>query len=703
MASNVARTPFGQQAKATLHLARLAMALAWRVSPLLVGATIGVLALQALVSPLQPALSRLVLDRAALDLGHASADAVAARATLPLWIMLMAAALAFGQLLQPLAANFQSAAGDRLAAALTARLLEAVSRWQGLARFEDATFQDDLERARQRGAQGGLELLTYGTRALLSLFTIAGLAAVLFRFQPVVVALLLLATIPQMARRWEFGHRTRSYLYGQTPDSRQLAYLRDVTLLPEAAKDVRLYDLGPFFLERYTAVFQRTMERLDRLRQRLMGEVALASALAAAAAGAVYLYVLYVVWRVQQGSASVGDLALYGGAATAMQASVLMLGFDLAFLPQVLGFLPSLFRLLHAPPDLPLPAQRPFRQGIVFEGVGFRYPGATDPVLRGLSLHLAPGESLALVGHNGAGKTTLVKLLLRLYDPTEGRILLDGVNLREYDLDDLRREVGVVFQDFVRYELTVRENVAMGQLAALHDEQRLLGALQQAGALPLLAAMPQGLDTLLGREFGGRELSGGEWQKLALARPFVRDAQLLVLDEPTAALDVPTEHDIYRRFHELTRGRLTVLISHRFSTVRMADRILYLAAGQIQEEGSHAELLAAGGAGPGGAVEGQIAAAAGWSGADTLAAKLPCSYATPLTRRFAGGTDLSGGEWQKVALARAVVRDAALVILDEPTDALDADAEYALFARFRELVRGKTALPRCAGARPHAR
>ena len=213
-------------------------------------------------------------------------------------------------------------------------------------------------------------------------------------------------------------------------------------------------------------------------------------------------------------------------------------------------------------------------------------------MLRDLSLHLRRHESVALVGRNGAGKTTLVKLLLRLYDPTEGRILLDGIDLREFDPADLRRQMGVIFQDFVRYELTAGENIGLGQVEALSDSDRLHTAAASAGADTLLRQLPQGLDTQLGRQFGGRELSGGEWQKLALARAFVRDCALLVLDEPTAALDVQTEYEVYQRFQELTRDRTTLLISHRFSTVRMADRILYLADGRIQEAGTHAALLA---------------------------------------------------------------------------------------------------------------
>jgi ATP-binding cassette subfamily B protein len=291
-----------------------------------------------------------------------------------------------------------------------------------------------------------------------------------------------------------------------------------------------------------------------------------------------------------------GDLALYGGAATMLQTTLISLSTEFGVFSLVLTFLPSLQRVLLAPPDLPQAqapraAPQPLTGGIAFEHVSFTYPGQSVPVLHDLCLEIGAGECVALVGHNGAGKTTLIKLLLRLYDPTAGRVLLDGVDLRAYDLDALRRTMGVIFQDFVRYELTARENIAVGQIEALGDSTRLRAAAARAGAGSLLDALPKGLDTPLGRAFGGRDLSGGEWQKLALARAFVRDCQLLVLDEPTAALDVQTENAVYARFHELTRGRMTLLISHRFSTVRMADRILYLAGGRVQEEGSHAALM----------------------------------------------------------------------------------------------------------------
>ena len=498
------------------------------------------------------------------------------------------------RLIQPFASTFEALVGDRLTGYVTAQLIAAANRWHGLARFEDPAFADDLRRARTEAATSGSDLLLYGARAALALFTAVGLALVLASVHPLAPLLLLGATLPQIMRQYEYANRVWSRLYRQTPDARRLEYSREVLLMPDPAKDIRLYGLGPFFQTRYADIFQRTIVVVDRLRRQLLRRVVPATALAPLAAGAIYIY---VVWLIIQGERTVGDLALYGGAATMLQAQLVSLGFEIGFLPQVFHYLPSLFRILEAPPDLPLPAHprpapRAFREGIVFERVAFTYPGNPTPVLQDVSFHIASEESVALVGRNGAGKTTLVKLLLRLYDPTEGRILLDGIDLRDYDLDGLRRQMGVIFQDFVRYELTAGENIGLGQVESLPDRERLYTAAARAGADMLLRQLPRGLDTQLGREFGGRELSGGEWQKLALARAFVRDCQLLVLDEPTAALDVQTEYEVYRHFHELTRDRMTVLISHRFSTVRMADRILYLADGRIQESGTHAGLLA---------------------------------------------------------------------------------------------------------------
>lgn len=611
---------FRQLVEEALPLARLSLRLLWWASPALTAGIAALVVFQALIAPLQLILSRATIDRAALDLGVAQTAARTAAATthaslgpavtaLPLgtWLALSAAALALGYLLQPLSAALQSMVGDRVTGIVTERLMVAANRWPGLARFEDPEFADDLDRASKRVGPGGLVLLLVGGQLTVAL--VSGVSAVLLlaRLHPLVPVALLAAMAPQAVRERAYHVSVASLLYNQTADAARLDYARTVLLRPEAGKDVRLFGLGPFFRSRYAAIFGRIVAEIDALRRPLAGWATATAGLSGAAAGAVYFL---VVWRIARGELTLGDLALYGGAATLLRGTLTGVTNSLVRVVENFRFLPSLWRVLEAPPDLPLPpagqarpAPRPIRQGIVFEHVAFTYPGRTEPALRDVSLSIAPGECVALVGQNGAGKTTIVKLLLRLYDPCTpgdstqppGRILLDGVDLREYDVADLRREMGVIFQDFVRYELTAGENIAIGQIDALRDEGRVLAAAARAGADEVLSKLPRGLETPLGREFGGRELSGGEWQKLALARAFVREAQVLVLDEPTAALDVPTEHAVYTRFRELTRGRMTLLISHRFSTVRMADRLLFLADGAIKEEGSHDELLARGG------------------------------------------------------------------------------------------------------------
>ncbi|MYC95546.1 MAG: ABC transporter ATP-binding protein [Caldilineaceae bacterium SB0661_bin_32] len=611
MFDSVEFKPNLQQLQETTRILRLAVRLVWRSSPRLLVGFIMLMLLQALLVPLQLALTRAVIDRAAFDLGLLEyLDSAAALLPLLVWIGLAAAVLALGQFIQPFSSTFQGLAADRLTGYVTEQVIRAANRLQGLARFEDPAFADDLQRARKRASRGALDLTLYVGRAAIELFTAGSLALVLFALHPLVPFLLILATLPQMKRQWEYSERTISHLYIQTPETRRLEYSREVLLTPDAAKDVHLYGMGPFFRQRYDSIFANTTESLNRMRRPLAVKVALAAVLATAASSAVYVY---VVWMILQGERTVGDLALYGGAATVLQVNLIALGTEVGLLPLVLGFLPSLFRILDAPPDLtqsgmsfdrtgtppagPPPAEaakgaHPLRfQSIAFENVSFTYPGCADQVLCDLSFTMDHNECVALVGRNGAGKTTIVKLLLRLYDPTSGSILLNGVDLREYDLNGLRRQMGVIFQDFVRYELTAAENIGMGQIDLLHDATRLYSAAERAGAAEQLCRLPDGLDTQLGREFGGRELSDGEWQKLALSRAYLRDAQLLVLDEPTASLDVQTEYEIYTRFHELTRDRITLLISHRFSTVRMADRILYLADGRIQEAGNHAELI----------------------------------------------------------------------------------------------------------------
>ncbi|HEU0164289.1 MAG TPA: ABC transporter ATP-binding protein, partial [Thermomicrobiales bacterium] len=405
---------------------------------------------------------------------------------------------------------------------------------------------------------------------------------------------LLLAAIPRIANAYALADRTSSHIATQSPLARKLGYLRDAPVAPHLARDFRLFELGDRTLERYDIVWREVTGSLNALRRQLLRTQVIGVAISEVVAGGL---VLLVIWKATRGDLTIGEVTLYTGAILMLNERVRQLGMMFGYVPMILAFLPSLQRILDASTDLPVeadpaPLTVPLREGFVFDRVTFAYPHATRPILKDVSFALAPGERLALVGHNGAGKTTLVKLMLRLYDPDEGRITLNGIDLREYDPKALRHACSVIFQDFGRYDFTVRDNIALGDIDRRHSDAELMEAAAKAGAEPVIATLDEGLDTLLGRRFGGRDLSGGEWQKVALARAFVRDAPILVLDEPTAALDVRAEYEVYQRFADLTRGRATLLISHRFSTVRMADRILVLDENRLVEDGSHAELMA---------------------------------------------------------------------------------------------------------------
>jgi len=587
---------FTVRAKETFHLGRLALLLVWRMSPLIVVGILLLLLLQAALQPLQLVLVKIVIDRIVEGRGSSGTTGIVVdRFSLPVWITLMSIVVGVAQLLRPLSQTLQNLAGDRLTGHVGEYLIRAANRWQGLERFEDPALADDLQRVRKGANRIGLELLTYGGQALLSLLTICAFALILIGLSPAAPLIICVATIPQMAVQWGYNTAVGRHLYDKSEDTRRLNYNREISLAPEPAKDVRLLNLPPFLRSRYEGSFERAMAHLDKLRRLAMVRTSAASLLSILAVGLTYLYAL---WLTIGETRSLGDLLLYSGSAIALRNSLTIVGNNIAFLPQQFGlFLPSLARLLESPSDFPLTesgtsAPRPILQGIVFEDVYFAYPGTVTPILQGLNFTIRPGESLALAGHNGIGKTTIIKLLLRMYDPTSGRILIDGTDLRTYDLADVRAQMSVIFQDFGRYELTIGENIGLGRVEVIQDQAQILTAAERAGIGKLVADLPDGLNTRLGHLFGGREVSGGEWQKLALARAFMRDSQVLILDEPTAAIDVETEYDLYSRFSELTRDRMTILISHRFPSIRMADRIIYLAAGRVCEEGSHSELLA---------------------------------------------------------------------------------------------------------------
>jgi ATP-binding cassette subfamily B protein len=463
--------------------------------------------------------------------------------------------------------------------------------------YEDPVFYDRLERARVQ-ATDRLGMIQAIGRLVQLVITTLTLSITIIVYSPWVMLLLIGGVIPAFLGESHFAFLGYAKNFRQTPIRRQMDYLRVVGGSKEAAKELKLFGLKDFLTERFTYLSDEIYKENVGLSRRKLSAGAVLSIIATA--GYYSAYVI-VIWRTVTGAFSIGTWYLLSGAILQASNNIQQIFSTVSGIADQALFLTDLLAFFEMQPTIQskpnaLPAPRPIVRGFEFRNVSFNYPGSPRRILNGLNFHLHPGERVALIGENGQGKTTIVKLITRLYDPTEGQILLDGVDLREYSLEDLYREIGVIFQDFMRYEMTARENIAVGQIDELSNLKLLQTASRKSLADEVIAKLPLQYDQMLGRRFEkGVDLSGGEWQKIALARAYLRNAQLLILDEPTAALDAKSEFEVFHRFAELTTGKMALFISHRFSTVRMADRIVVLENGNIAEDGNHEQLSRLGG------------------------------------------------------------------------------------------------------------
>ncbi|MBO9454283.1 ABC transporter ATP-binding protein [Paracoccus sp. R12_1] len=482
---------------------------------------------------------------------------------------------------------------ERLVISLSMRLMNHAADLD-LASFEDAGFQDRLDRAR-RQTMGRIPLVGQVMQQMQDGVTVVSFGAGLIAYNPWLVVLLLVALIPTLVGQMHFNAELYAMNWRRAPERRERDYLRMIGATSESAKEVKIFGLNAFLRDRYLELAERFYAENRVINRR---QLVVMAALTGIGTLCYYGAYLWIIGRTLTGTLSLGDLTFLSGSFLRLRGLIEGLLSSFSSMASQALYLDDLYRFfderpgIASPPDaLPVPA--PIRHGITFENVGFRYPGAGRWAVRDLSFHLNAGETVALVGENGAGKTTIVKLLARLYDPTEGRILLDGRDLRDYDLDQLRAAVGVIFQDFVRYAMSASDNIAAGRIEARTDRPRIETAAERALADQVIAKLPAGYDQMVGKRFAhGLDLSGGEWQKLAIARAYMRDAQILILDEPTAALDARAEFEVFQRFNDLSTGRTALLISHRFSSVRMADRIIVIEHGHVQDEGTHDQLVA---------------------------------------------------------------------------------------------------------------
>jgi ATP-binding cassette subfamily B protein len=577
---------------ASLRNIRPLLGMVWDTSPPLVTVTTALRLVRALLPLAMLWVSKLILDGvvAWIKLGNGNAAHLWKLVALELGLAVLSDLLGRANSLA------DSLLGDRFTNRISVRLIEHATQLD-LASFEDPVFYDKLERAR-RQTTGRIGLLAGVLNVAQDTLSLISLSAGLIVFSPWLMVLLVAAVVPAFLGETHFTSLAYSVLYRWTPQRRLLDYIRLLGASSQSAKEVKIFGLGSHLTERYREVSDGIYEDNKKVAVK---RASVGFLLNLISTGGYYGAYAVVLTRTLAGAISVGTFTFLTGAFSRSRMYIEKILQSFTDISDQALYLKDLFEFFEMQPairsmPLALPAPRPIRDGFEFRDVGFAYPGSSHMVVENVNFRLEAKEKIALIGENGAGKTTLVKLLARLYDPTVGQILLDGVDLRDYDVEDLRKEIGVIFQDYMRYELLAKENIGFGKIEDLTDQSRIEVAARKSMAFEVIGKLPNGYDQMIGRRFdGGVDLSGGEWQKFALARAYMREAQLLILDEPTATLDARAEYEVFQRFAELTKGRMAVLISHRFSTVRMADRILVLQDGRIREQGTHKHLVALGG------------------------------------------------------------------------------------------------------------
>jgi ATP-binding cassette subfamily B protein len=582
-------------AGATWHGFRRVLALVWAANP---GLTLA-LAILNLAQGALPA-ARVWIAKLLIDAVVAAVSTGTGVAALPEVVLLVALQFgigAAGNLLGTGSNICQQLLQEQVANRVQLLVMRQANQLD-LVFFERPQFYDLLQQVQREATFRPVGMVQTAFGLIRQVLTFVSLLALLVNLEWFIAVAALLSPIPAFVSSARYGWQGYQMMRHQSPLRRMMSYLTNLMTSDTYNKEVKLFTVGDFFIERFSNLFQRyyAENRSLVIRRYLAG--ALWSMLTVLTSGLTFFYVAY---RTLQGTISVGGLTLYVQAADGVsQAFSAVLG-GLQSMYEHQLYLKTLFELLDFQPQVrapehPVAVRQPMEEGIEFRDVTYAYEGKDEPALKNVSFKIARGETVAIVGHNGAGKTTLVKLLARLYDPQSGQVLIDGRDVREYDPDDLRGEFGVLFQDYVSYQFSARENIGIGRVERLEDTPAIADAATKSGAATVIEGLPEGYDTVLGKWFdGGVNLSGGEWQKVALGRAFMRDAQILILDEPSAALDAKAEYELFSRLRALAHGRTAIFISHRFSTVRQADRILVFEHGSLIESGTHEELLALGG------------------------------------------------------------------------------------------------------------